>query len=46
MTSWVLIAVLAFLVFGIPLIDDVYRYRARRRLRPETKATEGFDLFD
>jgi hypothetical protein len=46
MTSWVLIAVLAFLVFGIPLIDDVYRYRARRRLRPETKATEWFDQFD
>jgi hypothetical protein len=29
--SWVLLALLAFLVFGIPLIDEVYRYRARRR---------------
>ena len=28
--SWVLFALLAFLVFGIPLIDEVYRYRARR----------------
>jgi hypothetical protein len=30
MMSWVLFALLAFLVFGILLIDEVCRYRARR----------------
>ena len=30
MTPWVLLSVLAFLVFGVPLIDEVYRRRARR----------------
>jgi hypothetical protein len=27
---WVLFGILCFLVFGIPLIDDVYRLRTRR----------------
>jgi hypothetical protein len=30
MAPWVLFSVLAFLVFGVPLIDEVYRLRARR----------------
>jgi hypothetical protein len=30
MTPWVLFSMLAFLVFGVPLIDEVYRFRARR----------------
>ena len=30
MVAWVLFSVLAFLVFGVPLIDDVYRLRSRR----------------
>ena len=30
MTAWVLFSILAFLVFGVPLIDEVYRRRARR----------------
>ena len=30
MTPWVLFSVLAFLVFGVPLIDDVYRLGSRR----------------
>ena len=33
MTPWVLFSVLAFLVFGVPLIDEVYRLRARRAAR-------------
>ena len=30
MAAWVLFSVLAFLVFGVPLIDEVYRLRVRR----------------
>jgi hypothetical protein len=30
MVPWVLFSVLAFLVFGVPLIDEVYRFRVRR----------------
>ena len=30
MTPWVLFSVLVFLVFGVPLIDEVCRLRARR----------------
>jgi hypothetical protein len=30
MAPWVLFSILAFLVFGVPLIDEVYRLRARR----------------
>jgi hypothetical protein len=30
MAAWVLFSVLIFLVFGVPLIDEVYRLRARR----------------
>ena len=38
MTSWVLFSVLAFLVFGVPLIDEVYRLRARRAARHAQQA--------
>jgi hypothetical protein len=37
MRGWFLFAVLAFLVFGVPLIDAIYRQRVRRaanRARP------------
>jgi hypothetical protein len=30
MAAWVLLGILVFLVFGVPLIDDLYRLRARR----------------
>jgi hypothetical protein len=30
MAAWVLFSILVFLVFGVPLIDEVYRLRARR----------------
>ena len=30
MAAWVLFSTLVFLVFGVPLIDEVYRFRARR----------------
>lgn len=30
MAAWILFGVLLFLVFGIPLIDDLYRLRTRR----------------
>jgi hypothetical protein len=30
MAAWVLFGVLVFLVFGIPLIDELYRLRTRR----------------
>jgi hypothetical protein len=31
MTAWFLFAILAFLVFGVPLIDEIYRRRVRRQ---------------
>jgi hypothetical protein len=31
--SWVLFGILCFLVFGIPLIDDIHRLRVRRATR-------------
>ena len=31
MTAWVLFGILAFLVFGMPLIDDLYKMKVRRR---------------
>jgi hypothetical protein len=30
MVGWVLFVIVAFLVFGVPLIDELYRRRARR----------------
>jgi hypothetical protein len=30
MTMWVLFSILAFLVFGFPLIDEIHRRRTRR----------------
>jgi hypothetical protein len=30
MAAWFLFAILVFLVFGVPLIDEVYRRRTRR----------------
>jgi hypothetical protein len=30
MTMWVLFSILGFLVFGFPLIDEIYRRRTRR----------------
>jgi len=30
MRAWILFGVLAFLVFGVPLIDELYRFRIRR----------------
>jgi hypothetical protein len=33
MTAWVLFGILVFLVFGVPLIDEVYRFRLRREAR-------------
>ena len=30
MAAWVLFGMLVFLVFGIPLIDELYRFRTRR----------------
>jgi len=30
MRAWFLFAILAFLVFGVPLIDEIYRRRQRR----------------
>ena len=29
MAPWVLFSILVFLVFGVPMIDEVYRLRAR-----------------
>jgi len=37
MRGWFLFAIIAFLVFGVPLIDELYRLRIRRatnRARP------------
>jgi hypothetical protein len=31
MTAWFLFGVLAFLVFGMPLIDDLYKMKVRGR---------------
>ena len=31
MTAWFLFGILAFLVFGMPLIDDLYKMKVRRR---------------
>ena len=31
MRAWVLMAILAFLVFGVPLVDEIYRRRIRRK---------------
>lgn len=31
MRAWLLFAILAFLVFGVPLIDELYKMRLRRR---------------
>ena len=33
MTAWVLFGILAFLVFGVPLIDEVHRSRLRREAK-------------
>ena len=33
MTAWILFGILAFLVFGVPLIDEVYRFRLRREVK-------------
>jgi hypothetical protein len=33
MTMWVLFSILAFLVFGFPLIDEIHRRRTRRAAR-------------
>ena len=33
MTAWILFGILAFLVFGVPLIDEVYRFRLRREAK-------------
>jgi hypothetical protein len=30
MVGWVLFAIIAFLVFGVPAIDELYRRRTRR----------------
>jgi hypothetical protein len=30
MTMWILFSILAFLVFGFPLIDEIHRRRTRR----------------
>jgi hypothetical protein len=31
MTAWFLFGILAFLVFGMPLIDDLYKINKRRK---------------
>ena len=31
MTAWFLFGILAFLVFGMPLIDDLYKMNMRRK---------------
>ena len=31
MTAWFLFGILAFLVFGMPSIDDLYKMKVRRR---------------
>ena len=31
MTAWFLFGILAFLVFGMPLIDDLYKMNKRRK---------------
>ena len=31
MRAWFLFAILAFLVFGVPLIDELYRLQVRRK---------------
>ena len=33
MTAWFLFGILAFLVFGVPLIDDLYKMKIRRKAR-------------
>ena len=33
MTAWFLFGILAFLVFGMPLIDDLYKMNMRRKAR-------------
>ncbi len=33
MRAWFLFGILAFLVFGMPLIDDLYKMNMRRKVR-------------
>jgi len=33
MTAWFLFGILAFLVFGMPLIDDLYKMNMRRKAK-------------
>ena len=33
MQAWFLFAILAFLVFGVPLIDELYKWRLRRNAK-------------
>jgi hypothetical protein len=40
MATWVLFSILVFLVFGVPLIDEVYRIRARRAASHARQAVE------
>ena len=37
MTAWFLFAILAFLVFGVPLIDDLYKMNVRRKTKASGK---------
>jgi hypothetical protein len=35
MRAWFLFAILAFLVFGVPLIDELYKRRLRRNAQSQ-----------
>jgi hypothetical protein len=45
MTAWFLFGILAFLVFGVPLIDELYRMRMRQKAtRAERTVHERISL--
>jgi len=41
MTAWFLFGILAFLVFGMPLIDDLYKMNMRRKARAAGQISGG-----
>jgi hypothetical protein len=44
MRAWFLFAILAFLVFGVPLMDELYRFRVRRETNRLATAADAVIL--
>ena len=44
MTAWFLFGILAFLVFGMPLIDDLYKTNKRQTLGAQRQAPQGHGI--